>query len=88
MIYENITQKSFQPQGLSDVVTFFYSVVVASAKGMNISFDGFLDWLDDNPTSLNHFSDWLTDVYNHQAEVTKSDLKAEAKADEGEVEKN
>lgn len=88
MIYENITQKSFQPQGLSDVVTFFYSVLVASAKGENITFDEFLDWLDDNPTSLSQFSDWLTEVYNHQAAVTNSGLKVEGKDDEGDAEKN
>ena len=87
MIYENITQKSFQPQGLSDVVTFFYSVLVASSKGENISFDEFLDWLDDNPTALNKFSDWLTEVYNHQAAVTNNELKVEGK-EEGNAEKN
>lgn len=88
MIYENITQKSFNPQGLTDVITFFYSVVVASARDMALSFDDFLDWIDDNPSSLNDFSQWLTDVYNHQIGITNKEVADEAKTDEGDTGKN
>ncbi len=56
MIYENITNKSFNPKGISDVVIFFYSVVVASSKDTSLTFDDFLDWLDDNPAAINEFS--------------------------------
>ena len=52
MIYENITQKNFNPKGLSDVVVFFYSIVVATSKDTTLSFDDFLDWLDANPTAI------------------------------------
>lgn len=86
MIYENITQKNFNPQGLSDVITFFYSVVVASAKDSNLKFDEFIDWIDENPSSLNEFSQWLNDVYQHQMGI--SNIKEDAKADEGDSEKN
>lgn len=89
MIYENITQKSFNPQGLTDVITFFYSVVVASSgKEDNISFDSFIDWIDLHPGTLNDFSQWLTDVYNHQAEITNKEVSGEVKPDEGGTEKN
>lgn len=86
MIYENITQKNFNPQGLSDVVTFFYSVVVASSKDSTIRFDDFIDWLDDNPSSLNEFSNWLNDVYNQQMGI--SNINEEDKAEKGDDEKN
>ena len=85
MIYENITQKSFNPQGLTDVITFFYSVVVASAKDMALSFDDFIDWIDANPSALNEFSQWLTDVYNHQVGITNKEVVDEAKTDEGDT---
>ena len=88
MIYENITQKSFNPQGLTDVVTFFFSVVVASAKDTTLSFDDFIEWLDDNPESLNQFSQWLTDVYNHQVGITNKELAEETQSKEGDTEKN
>ena len=86
MIYENITQKSFSPQGLSDVITFFYSVVVASSRDNNLRFDDFIDWIDDNPSSLSEFSNWLNDVYKHQMEI--SNIKEDEKADKGDDEKN
>ena len=57
MIYENIANKSFSPKGISDVVVFFYSVVLATTKDNTISFDDFLDWLDDNRIAVVSVSD-------------------------------
>ena len=78
MIYENITQKSFNPKGISDVVVFFYSVVVASTKDTTLSFDDFIDWLDDNATAINDFSVWLTSVFNAQSGLVNKDIKPES----------
>ena len=78
MIYENIANKSFSPKGISDVVVFFYSVVVATTKDNTISFDDFLDWLDANPTAINDFSVWLTEVFNTQSGLANKNIKAEA----------
>ena len=78
MIYENIANKSFSPKGISDVVVFFYSVVVATTKDNTISFDDFLDWLDANPTAINDFSVWLTEVFNAQSGLANKNIKAEA----------
>lgn len=58
MLYENITQKSFQPKNVTDMITFFYSVLLASAKEP-IDFNEFIDWLDENIDQLNIFSAWL-----------------------------
>ena len=78
MIYENITQKNFNPKGLSDVVVFFYSIVVATSKDTTLSFDDFLDWLDANPTAINDFSVWLTSVFNAQSGLVNKDIKPES----------
>jgi hypothetical protein len=77
MIYENITQKSFNPKGISDVVVFFYSVVVASTKDTTLSFDDFIDWLDDNATAINDFSVWLTSVFNAQSGLVNKEVQPE-----------
>ena len=79
MIYENITNHSFNPKGITDVVIFFYSVFVASAKDTNISFDDFIEWLDENPISINEFSAWLTEVFAQQASLVNSSIKVEEK---------
>lgn len=63
MIYENITQKSFQPKNLTDIITFFYSTVLSSAKEP-IDFNEFIDWLDEHVEELNNFSEWLMGSLN------------------------
>lgn len=59
MIYENIMGKSFSPDGLSEIIIYFYSTVLASSKDTSISYDDFIDWFDQNPEALNDFSEWL-----------------------------
>lgn len=77
MIYENIANKSFNPKGISDVVIFFYSVVIATTKDNTITFDDFLDWLDEQPTAINDFSIWLTEVFNAQSGLANKNIKVE-----------
>lgn len=62
IIFESITDKIFAPKTMSDVVTYFYSVVLASDKDINLTFDEFIDWLDDNENALNDFEQWLTEI--------------------------
>ena len=59
MIYENIMGKTFSPDGLSEIIIYFYSTILASSKDTSISYDDFIDWFDQNPEALNDFSDWL-----------------------------
>lgn len=82
MIYENIQKQSFNPKTLSDIIVFFYSVVVSSTKDRNILFDDFMDWLDENPNVITEFSNWLQSIFNMQAtmspdEQEKDDVKEE-----------
>lgn len=84
MIYENITQKSFQPNTLTDIITLFYSIVLAAAKGDYIDYEEFIDWLDDNTGELNKFSEWLTGVFdlnNKTAPKRKSKKKTNTNKD-------
>lgn len=64
MIYENIQGKAFNPTTVSDMIVFMYSVVLASDKSMNIKFDDFMDFVDNNPLLINEFSEWLSGVFN------------------------
>lgn len=61
IIFENITGKSFQQLStLADVLTFFYATILGSAKITDISFDAFLDFIDENPNIVAEFSEWMT----------------------------
>jgi hypothetical protein len=64
MVYENITNKSFEPKSISDIIYFFYSVAFTSAKGEALDFEKFIDWLDENPSAITEFNVWLTDTIN------------------------
>ena len=60
LIFENITGKSFQQLStLADVLTFFYATILGSAKTTDISFDDFLDFIDENPNIVTEFSEWM-----------------------------
>ena len=60
IIFENITGKSFQQLStLADVLTFFYATILGSAKTTDISFDDFLDFIDENPNIVTEFSEWI-----------------------------
>ena len=72
MMYENITGKTFAPEGVSDILTFVYCVVVASAKNYELEFDDFLDLIDENQDKLNEFSLWLTNVVATQNYLKKN----------------
>lgn len=84
MIYENITHKSFNPKTITDMVVFFYSIVLAANKGCELMFNDFLDWIDDNPDSVNAFSTWLTDTFTQQQEISPVTPKEEDVAKEAE----
>lgn len=63
-IYEKITNEMFNPSTLTNIVIYFYSVVMASDKYLAISFEEFTDWLDNNMTELTNFTNWLAQVNN------------------------
>jgi len=62
LMYENVSGGSSTPQSLTDVMTFFYCIVVSSSKDYSIQFEDFIDWLDDNPTVMEEFTTWLQEI--------------------------
>lgn len=59
LMYENITGKSFNPETLTDVITFMYCVFVSSSNDYSLKFDDFINELDENPDIVKQFSEWL-----------------------------
>ena len=60
MLYEAIQKKPFAPESTTDVLVFLYCVLMGSAKDLDLDFNNFLDIVDDNPSILVDFSEWLT----------------------------
>lgn len=70
MMFENITNSTFSPQGVTDIITLFYCVVICSNRNTDLTFDEFLDWLDDNQVEFKNFGVWLEKI-NTQNEALK-----------------
>lgn len=60
--YENITGASFNPKTLQDFCTFFYCVVMSSNRDLDLTFDEFIDFLDEDPSKMSEFAEWLSNV--------------------------
>lgn len=77
IIYEQITGQTFSPKNVTDIITFFYSTVMACNPEITIDFNEFLDWLDETPDTLAEFVKFLTDNDKRQQAIAP---KAKEKA--------
>lgn len=59
IIYEKITNESFSPKGLTEIINYFYSTIMASDKTLELGYEEFIDYLDENPEKLTEFNEWL-----------------------------
>lgn len=62
IMYENITEKTFAPESVTDIIIYMYCVVLASSKDYSLTLDDFIEYIDENPDIFEQFSIWLTDV--------------------------
>lgn len=59
MMYENITGHTLNQANLTDVITFIYCVILSSSKDYSITFDDVIDYIDENPSLIGEFGEWL-----------------------------
>ena len=69
--YESALNKSFNPQTVSDMIMYFYCVIIASETNIELSYDDFLTWLDINPKALQDFSQWVIKQAEIESTLTK-----------------
>ena len=75
MLFEQITNKMFTIESLSDEIIFFYCILLASNPD-TMKFDEFMDYIDDDPTLLTQFQQFLTD------EAVKRNVYSKVESDE------
>lgn len=73
MIYEKISGTSFNPIGITEIMIYFYSCILASDKGIALTFEEFMNWIDENPTVFEEFSKWLTSILTKNSVMNESD---------------
>lgn len=73
LIYENITNESFQPKGLNSMLVLFYSCIMAGNKDAVIDFDTFVDALDEQPEKLNEFSEYIVSMMAKNKNISEKE---------------
>lgn len=79
MLYENIQNKSFAPSSTTDVLVYMFCVILSSDKELNLTFDEFLDIVDENPKIMVDFSTWLTSEINKEDTLGPKEEEEEEK---------
>lgn len=69
--YESATGKAFNPKTVTESIMYFYCVIIASDMELELTYDEFMDWLDDNPTALQDFTQWLISQTEIESKLTK-----------------
>lgn len=72
MMFENVADKSFGFNTLSDMIVLFYCVILTSAKDYTLDYNDFLDWIDEDSSVLQDFSKWVTTVTANQSKLKKN----------------
>ena len=82
IIYEKIMGESFSAQsGINGIIVLFYSYIMGSNKDMVVDYEEYMDWLDENPSMFENFTDWLIKINNAAANTPS---EGEEKHDNGE----
>lgn len=79
IMFENIMNKSFNLEDTQDTVVFFYCIILASDKTVDLTFDEYLDMLDENPNIMTDFADWLMKT-NNINKLAEEELKADGES--------
>lgn len=78
MYFEEMTSKKIDQinENVSDTLTIFYCILKASNRDtFNYTFDAFVDLVDEFPTSLEVFTDFLQQSANQTEEAPKTSTK-------------
>lgn len=79
ILYENIQNKSFAPDTTTDILVYFYCVILASEKDIELSFDEFLDMVDENPHLIIEFSEFIVESTDRNKMLTSDDTDSKKK---------
>lgn len=71
MMYENVTDGKEYPTTLTDMITLMYCIVVTSAKDYSITFDEWIEYLDEHMEFLNEFTTWMGTIGQNQNKLKK-----------------
>lgn len=68
-LFERITGRSFELDSFSDQMTFFYCLILASNPDMDLTFEQFIDAIDNNEIDLNQLQEFVFSEQQKQIEL-------------------
>lgn len=71
ILFENIMNKPFNPEGTMDVIVFYLCILLASDKTLQLTLDELIDAIDNDNQLLVDFSTWLTNEMTKQNMMTQ-----------------
>lgn len=77
--YESAMGKAFNPTTVTDFIMYFYCVITASDEELELSFDEFMEWLDENPKELTNFTEWVIKISDIESTIAKKKTVKTAK---------
>lgn len=77
-IFEQITGKSFSISTILDNYIFFYSLILANNSDKNLTWDEFLDAIDNDKDLINSLNNIIKD-YQNQDGMFSGDEKSDSK---------
>lgn len=79
MIFEAIKEEAFSMNNITDQYVFFYSVLLANNTDLQLTFDEFIDELDNDPEAFNEFIIWLNKELEMKSQFGKKKEMEEMK---------
>ena len=82
-MFERVANKNFNPTTIEDFCTFFYCVVCSSNKDLDLTFGEFVDYLDEDPSKMNEFAEWLSKTMQKNTFLSGQAAQSQEKESKG-----
>lgn len=69
--YEKAKGEMFNPTTITDIILYLYCVIISSDDSTELSFDDFIDYIDNNPSIIKEFSEWMAQQDEQDAKFSK-----------------
>ena len=75
VMYEQMAGHSFNPTTTFDILLYLYAHILGSSKEVKLSFDEFMDWIDDNPPIVTEMGNWWSEEAKRSGDFETAQLK-------------
>lgn len=79
MIFEGVTQKSFQLTNITDEYIYLYCMIMANYPDSNLTFDDLIDAMDQDPTIIEEFKNLLESYVKKKEQFPIEDTDSKKK---------